>query len=86
MPNVLRRGRINGILPDVGGVVANPFEVLGDEEQIEIAAQLLGDPASARASNCRAASEFIASSGSSRSSQGPALLHIVAGIRRRCRP
>ena len=38
VPNVLRRRGINRILPDVGGVVANPLKVLGDEEQIQVAA------------------------------------------------
>lgn len=41
MANVFGRGRINGFLADIGGVIANPFQMPGDEDEIEITAQFL---------------------------------------------
>ena len=45
MPDIFRGGGVNRILRDVGGVIADPLEMARDENQIQIAAQLVGDPA-----------------------------------------
>jgi len=42
MPNIFRGGGVNGILGNIGGVIADPFKMPGDEHQVQIPAQLVG--------------------------------------------
>src|SRR3954452_7048631 len=42
MPNIFRRGGVNGVLRDIRRVIADPLEMPRDEHQVQITAQLVG--------------------------------------------
>ncbi|MDQ2868275.1 MAG: hypothetical protein M3R59_07690 [Verrucomicrobiota bacterium] len=40
VPDIFGGGRVDGVFRDVGGVIADPFEMTRDEHQIQVTAQL----------------------------------------------
>ncbi len=42
MADIFRRYGVNGVLGDIGGMIAYPFETARNKDQIQIAAELIG--------------------------------------------
>ena len=42
MPDIFRSSGVDGVFRHIGGVVADPLETARNEDQIQIAAKLLG--------------------------------------------